>query len=248
MPISKALKNLGVKEADTAVYPRLIMAVTAHDQRGKTHFALTAPSPSLIISSDIGTEGVVGKFQAEGKEIYEHQWTLPEAQKDAKKEWESLAAVFEAALQDEHLRTIILDTESEVWQLLRLFKFGKLEKIPSYMYGEVNAIASRMYKRAFQHKKNVILLRKFKAKYINDKRTADYEPSGFGDIHYIAQVTATAGREKRSKNNSNSDFNMTITKCRHNPELEGEIYTGPMCCFPYIASEVVTTIPMSEWS
>jgi len=245
--ISNKLQNLGVKEADSKVYPRLIVAISGHDQKGKTHFGLTAPDPSVIISSDIGTEGVVHKFKAQGKKIYEYRWSLPELQEAAKKEWLKLSEVYDQVLQEKDIRSIILDTESETWQLLRLYKFGKLEKIPSYAYGEVNAIAARMYKRAYDFQKNLILLRKMKSVYINDKRTAEWEPSGYNDIRHVAQITGLAGREPRTKNENNPDFTFTFTKCRHNPALEGEVLEGPMCNFPFMANMVLPDVDIDFW-
>ena len=247
MPLSKELQKLGVKEADATVYPRLIVAISAHDQKGKTNFGLTAPSPSIIISSDIGTEGVVDKFKAAGKEIYEHNWTLPRKQKDAENAWKKVEDVLEAAYTDSYLRSIVIDTESELWQLLRLYKLGKLEKVPSYKYGEVNAIAGRIFKKAYVHKKNLILLRKLKPIYIGKERTNNYEPSGYEDVKHIAQVTALAGRNKRTKTDTNPDFNLTITKCRHKPELEGEVYEGHEVSFPWLATEVLPNTDMSDW-
>jgi hypothetical protein len=247
MALSKELSKLGVVKADGEVYPRLLVVITGHDKRGKTHFGLTAPTPSLIISSDIGTEGVVDQFVKSGKEIYEYHWALPSKQEKAKALFDKVTEVYYAALEDKNIRSVIIDTESELWELLRLYKFGKLDKIPSYKYGEVNAIAKRMYKKAYDHQKNLVLLRKYKKKYVGAEWHGDYEPSGYNDIDYIVQAVLTADRYPRSKDETNPDFFITIDKSRHASEKEGTVLEGPMCSFQFLANELLPDVDIDFW-
>jgi hypothetical protein len=58
------LKSLGFSDAVVETPYRLIASVSGKEKTGKTHFALTAPEPIIFFNIDVGTEGVVGKFQS----------------------------------------------------------------------------------------------------------------------------------------------------------------------------------------
>ena len=52
---------------------RLVISLAGFEKTGKTHLAFTGKSPIVIFNLDLGTEGVIEKFQAAGKEIYPSQ-------------------------------------------------------------------------------------------------------------------------------------------------------------------------------
>jgi len=95
--VVKELESMGFSD-DVIERPyRLIASVNGLAKTGKTHFALTAPEPIFFINIDIGTEGVVDKFQAEGKRIYLYDVRVP---RTASKEiyvpmWENLKKIYE---------------------------------------------------------------------------------------------------------------------------------------------------------
>ena len=49
---------------------RLVISLAGFEKTGKTHLAFTGKSPIVIFNLDLGTEGVIEKSQAAGKEIY----------------------------------------------------------------------------------------------------------------------------------------------------------------------------------
>ena len=71
------LKALGFSDDIVETPRRLIASLEGREKVGKTHFALTAPPPILFFNIDIGTEGVVGKFQEAGKKVFLYDVRIP---------------------------------------------------------------------------------------------------------------------------------------------------------------------------
>ena len=148
--VVKELEGMGFSD-DVIERPyRLVASVSGREKVGKTHFALTAPDPIFFINIDIGAEGVLDKFQAEGKKIYLYDVRVPRtAPKDYYVPmWESLKKVFEKACQV-GAGSIVVDTASEVWELARLAKFGKLTQVMPQHYVEVNNEFREILRLAF---------------------------------------------------------------------------------------------------
>src|SRR4030042_1922186 len=126
----ESLLKSGFKKADPTVRKRLILSVMGREKSGKTHFALTAPAPIVMFGIDMGCEHVVKKFLNDGKVILDSpEIEVPNASdyKDLDKlcqvasdEWKKFLSAFELVLRNPEVRTIVLDTATELWDLLRL--------------------------------------------------------------------------------------------------------------------------------
>lgn len=232
-----SLKKQGfVSAGDIKLQPRIIMSLCGMEKQGKTHFALTAPGPLAVFSTDTGEEGVINKF-VEDKEIL----VLPiakaedDAVDEAKKEWEKFKFAFFAALRGDDFRSLIVDTATEIWELLRMARFGKLTQVMPYQYGPVNAEYRALIREAYSHDKNLILLHKMRATYVNDKRNGEWERAGFGDTGFLVQVNAEIYRYDISEG---GEFCLWVKDCRQNADLAGEEFDGGMCDFPLVAEMI----------
>jgi hypothetical protein len=212
---------------------RLIASVSGREKTGKTHFALTAPGPIFFINIDLGTEGVVGKFQDTGKRVYIYDVRVP---KTASKDiyvpmWENLKQIFQKvySLKD---GSVVVDTDTEVYELARLAKFGKLSQVMPQHYTEVNNEYREVLRLAYDSPMNSIFIHKMKPKYVNNARTADYEPSGFGDMEYNSQVNIVMYREQNE--DEASEFSAFVKDCRQNKDVNGTVLRGPMCNFEFL--------------
>lgn len=234
------LESLGFVEADGEPKRRLLVSVRGLEKTGKTHFSLTAPGPIAFFDLDMGTEGVVSKFQALGKKILLNKVT-PDM---AETEWPRFKEAFRAALASRQIKTIVWDTETEVWELVRLCKFGKLTQVMPYHYGPVNNEYRKLLRETYDSGKNLILLHKMKPKYIDDKRTREYERAGFNDIGFIAQVNAIVYRDPTDEG---GEFNLEILDCRQNSDAAGEVLLGEMASFPYLASLAFPDTNPGDW-
>ena len=240
------MKKLGFQNAaDRELCPRIIVSMSALEKQGKTHFALTAPGPIAFFSTDIGEEGVVDKF-AKDKEIQimEVARIGEDAAEHAPEEWERFEKAYSHCLRDKKVRTIVLDTATEIWELLRIARFGRLTQVMPYQYGPVNAEYRNVIREAYKWDKNVILLHKMKAQYINDKRTGEYDRAGFSDTGFLVQVNA---RAYRYGSEDGGAFAFMVEDCRQEPDLQDMEFEGEMANFPTLAAMVLPSVDPKEW-
>ena len=245
MKLNARLAKLGFETADRAVRPRLILSLCGLEKQGKTHFALTAPGPLCFFDLDAGTEGVVSKFS--DKDV----WVKPvlkmaegDDQDDIEREWDSFSKAYYAAFRIPEIRTIVLDTASEVWELLRLARFGRLTQVMPYQYGPVNKEYRQLLRAAEKSDKNLVLLHRMKAEYFNDKRTGRHERAGFSGTGFDVQVNA---RCYRYDADDGGEFALQVENCRQNPELAGMELTGDLCNYQMMASLALPDVDPSAW-
>lgn len=222
---------------------RLILNVEGLEKRGKTHFALTAPDPIAYLDLDTGLEGVVEKFMDEGKRIQFASFNYRDATnyQQWSAMWDKMKTAYLAALASKEIKTLICDTGTEMWELLRLARFGKLSEVMPHHYGPVNAEFRDLLRRSLDSDKNVILLHKLKPKYENNVRTKEFERSGFSDLAFVVQMNVRVARDK------DNGFYLTVIDSRHRSELAGEVLSEPMNTFPMLASLVFPDTAVEDW-
>lgn len=149
--------------------PFHILSVEGQQKVGKTHLALTAPGPIAFQSLDFGTEGLVEKFESD-KDIFVKEYDLAydftitsRGDESAKQAKEIRDTYWQPFVDDAHeyfknFRTVVWDTATEVWEMLKLAYFGKLEKNPQLAYGPVNAEYKALVRLANTHRTNLVLL------------------------------------------------------------------------------------------
>lgn len=216
--------------APTRSRRRAVVLCSGDWKQGKTHFALTAAKLGMLRfqSLDLGTEGVIERFIDDIRNIMlaEYSLTVQPGQAtadviavEADKIWQHFCRDYYEALHDPECRTIVWDTESEVWELIRLARLGELNpktgRDRGNVWGPVNAEMLGLIRAALATDKNLIMLEKVKDQYKDDKKTGRRERKGFGDAAYQAQVVCIARRD------AVEGFVLDITDCRGNPELAG---------------------------
>ncbi len=238
----------GFSRLTGGIKKRLILRVGGREKQGKTHFSLTAPAPIAFFDMDRGTEGVVDKF-ASDKEIYSVCYrSLPSATQDQHEaKWEKFKKDYYTALESPSIRSIVWDTDDEAWEMIRIARFGRLEKVPPMKYGPVNKEFRTMIDHAFDHDKNLILLSKMKKQYKEDKKTGmanwtgEWELGGFNSLPYLVQSNLRVFRSP------DKEFCMEVANCRQNGEIMGEVLEGEMCSFPMLALYVLPDTALEDW-
>lgn len=245
MPVQHSLENIGFHMPSPDITHRMIVAINAHRGKGKTHFGLTMPGPIAVFNLDVGLDGVIQKFMPE-KVMPVIPISVPYTQDEAKLEVVKYEKAWEASLKARDVRSILIDTESELWELYRMAEFGQLSGVMPYQYGPLNVKYAKMVRMALTigMDKNVCFLRHFKPMYVNDKRTADYEPAGFGKLEKIVQVVGETWREDVDDGGS---WHVTISKCRLNPDVDGQDYDGEMASFPWLGTFVFEGTGPDDW-
>lgn len=243
--MKSTMKDKGFIDAQTVVtQPRIILSIEGLEKAGKTHFALTAPGPIAFFSLDVGEEGVVSKFDSKDIWIMSIDRVDEDSAEEAPKEYARFKKAYVDLLRGDDVRTIILDTATEIWEILRMARFGRLTQVMPYQYGPVNAEYRALIREAYNYNKNLILIHKMKPKYVNDKRTSEYERAGFGDTGFLVQVNAQIYRYSPE---DGGEFVLYIRDCRQEPDLAGEEFVGPMCTFPFLASMVLPNMDPANW-
>ena len=230
------LKKMGFSDEIVETPRRLIASLSGREKTGKTHFALTAPEPILFLNVDIGTEGVVNKFQAQGKQVLVYDVRVS---KEATKE------LYASMWQDLKMRirksyglrtgTVVWDTATEVYELARLAHFGKLTQVMPHNYSEVNNEWRDLLRTAYDSSLNTVFIHKMKPKWVNNVRTNEYELSGFSEMDYLSQINLITYREGEG---NEVEFSVFVKDCRSDPTLGGEIFRGGMCNFEFLLSLV----------
>ncbi|CAN5950562.1 unnamed protein product [Sphagnum jensenii] len=247
------MKEIVYTRASVETPKRMVITLDGLAKEGKSHFAMTAPAPIAVHNLDLGLEGVLEGFT--DKEIYEFLYRIPlsaslpgsefTAMADAaQKVWREFALNFRDSLSK--MRTVVVDTASESWALLRLARLGKLTSVLPVQYTAVNAEFRQLSQLALsQNTCNVIYTHKVKDQYKDDKKTGLFERSGFGEIEYDVQTVLKTQRDYKKV--GVEQFSIEIADCRANLAASGKRFVGDDCTFSKIATAIYPNTKEEDW-
>lgn len=240
---------------------RLILSIEGLEREGKTHLALNAPGPLGYMQFDPGGDDVVPKVQLiDPKKVLhvakyklELSSRMSDSQKAelAKQVWLQTLADYEHAVK--HMRSLVVDTATEWFTLLRIAAFGKLTQVMPEQYGPVYAEWRRVIRLAYDNKCNLILLHKLKEEYIDGgqttdgkrkagKKTGNLVRDGFKGIAYEVQLCVRAYRDEER------NFWLRVENCRQNPEIDGfEMPVDKETGFADLAQMVYPDSDAKDW-
>ena len=215
--------NIPWHPAPTEFTTRLaFLLIYGETSTGKTTLALSAPGPIALFTANEKIDGIVQPFARE-KEVRIFNFGLDA--KDPAKSAKSLWPVFKAAIADAQTwaRTIVIDTDSEAYELVRYAVFGKLLQVKPYHYEKVNTAWKAVLNpfRGLNKTCNLVAVSKIKEVYKNDKGTGEMVPSGQKDMRFMADVVVRTRRGKRTKKGA-GDYTVEIKKGWWNDEVTGE--------------------------
>jgi hypothetical protein len=229
-------------------YRRLIMSVRAMDKVGKTRFGLTATKPSMYLNFDRKIEQVtLDELGVKEEDLFikEIRTDSNLTQDQHQKEWQKVQDAILWALRDsESIRSIIIDTESEMWELARMAVFGKLTQVMPYQYTALNAAYKFLLDQCDKYNVNVVFLNKLKKQYKNDQWNGHYEPSGFSKLKDIVQVNAEMYIDE--DDDGGDMFVYEIINNGLRAEMNHMTFINEMATFPMVASMLTGTAP-DEW-
>jgi hypothetical protein len=248
-------------QVSTTPTRRLIWRSYGEQKCGKTHFALTAPGPIFIQSFDIGLEGVVEQFLAEGKDIRALEYPFnPETYTTEKatagaanKLWEQFVADYSAALVE--ARTVIWDTESEVWELLRYARLGAKSGAPKD-YAVLNNEYRGLVRQAYGEGVNLGLLQKTKEEWVSrmdpskgkmvPHNTGERVPTGMKEVGFLVQCNLK--HERLLDEALKVTYRVTIEDVRHTQGqgLVGQSFDD-MLNFPMLAMGIFPDSSSEDW-
>lgn len=216
-----------VQPGETMVY-RNIINIFGEDKTGKSHLMLTAPDPNVVFNLDYGLEGMVDKF-VNDKRIYKLDYIqYREVENEEQKRMrENLISDFEDAVLDKEVRTISIDTGTELWRLIRFAEFGEENKLMNThdrgkVYGMLNAMFRDLIRAVYRSDKNLVLVHHVADEWVDGKKTGKRVIDGFSEIASLVQTNIETECIL-------GEFKATIVSCRHNKELIRAEFEGDSC-------------------
>ncbi len=211
---------------------------------GKTTLALTAPGPIALIHASEKLAGIV-EPHVKDKEIklYDFGGIFIGSPDEVSAQADAGLADLKAAMDDawSWAKTIIIDTHTEMWELIRLARFGKLAQVKPHHYGPVNAEWASIFK-AFRKQEhvNIITIGHMREQYRNDKPTGIMEMAGQKKMAYMSDVVV------RMERSPQLEFIAEVEKGWWNAHVEGMEFYDEEITFPAIMS-MITETPEEEW-
>jgi len=223
------------------------ISVEGREKRGKTHFALTAPGPIVYFNLDEGLDRVQPDVKFPDLDL--RVVNIPSFSRDghpdrvadeALKVWESLKEMHINAL--ESARTVIYDTFTEVWELARLARFGKLQQVQWFHFGPINREFHDFIREFSKHDANLILLHKVMAeKDGNGTPTGGLDRKGFSHIGFDVDDFFRVDRDE------NGNFKVEVLESGHNPAIKGKVFIEPCNTFTDVALSLFPASTPVDW-
>lgn len=262
MPKSKSSNPLDIFPTASDTYRNRIIGLSRGEVgTGKTRFWLTAPGPIVVFSLDQGLEGVVEEFAKAGKEIRvrEYDWAPPpvndETTFEERQEFQTqaidirdqLMKDFEIAVQ--FARTVLIDKETDVWELFRYAEFGGPSDAPRN-YPALNQRVRKLVNLPKAVDCNFGLIQSMKDQWVTKTKqdgsttkgfnTGERVPQGFGELEGLVHVVLNHRRE-------GGKFYIDIGKARGPGSLDVQDVTFENVTFAEVGHMLFTDTTEEDW-
>jgi hypothetical protein len=253
------MKQAGFLLPDPTIIPRLFVCTTAMTKRGKSYWAVRAPDPVGVLAFDAGTEHQVKAAIREGRRVYHQKFEVKKADDGGNKdiwktEFRKVVKAWEALWKNPLIKTGVIDTADELWELHILQSFGsmtpKMSKNDRYSeWGEVNSEFRSVFMDAYNARPdfNIIAIHKTKKEYKENAKgdsnwTGRYERAGFKDMSFMADVNL-----EHYFDGENKEFGIRILDSRENMvNVVGLEMAGPLNSFNEMAMQVWSQHPLGS--
>lgn len=254
---------------------RMLIGSEGRADTGKTEFALSIPGPGMGLLLDRGIDGVLdNQTPPETRRLGEWAFKVipcPSATQSSKPEfyqkyWLDFLKEYLTAIDTAECHAILIDGDSDSWELQRLAEHGKLTGVwPQTKYGPVYAARRAMINRAWDANKIVIATNKLRAEWKKVKDatgkdvlddngeakkepTGDFERQGFPDQEYLWMIQIRhLYRRRPIKGVETGEFGLRVLKCKANMELIGAELWGEDCCFSGLMQLCYPQVDLKEW-
>jgi hypothetical protein len=248
-------------------FRRLLIGTEGRSDSGKTEFCLSAPGPGIILCLDRGFDALYDNPNPPPTRRDDFAFRVIMApgnqggkdQQDYLAHWNNFKQDFYTALQNPEARTVVVDGDSQSWELQRLAAHGKLTGIyPATRYTDVYAARRNLINRAWDSGKIVICTNMVSAEYktvldaegrpVMDggqekrEKTGNYERKGFPDQEYLWQIQL-----RHLYNKDKGIWGIRILKCKPDPSLIGFELWGDECNFASLVSVTHPHVDPKEW-
>lgn len=244
---------------------RLMIGSEGVTNTGKTEFALSAPGPGICLCLDRGIDGVLGNQNPPptrnefAYKVIAVPLNTQTNQEGYREYWKSYKVELYKVLDNKDCRSVVIDGDSDSWELQRLAAFGKLTQVLPIQYTEANAARRVVYARAYDSGKIIIATNKVKRSYNVPVVNADGTPKmsggkqekewdgrsmerqGFADQDYLFQI------QLRHHYDDKKGFGIEILKCKVDKDLKGETLWGDDCNMATLVQLCYPNVSLDEW-
>lgn len=225
---AKSLRDTSFTETEDTVKQRLIVAIDGETGSGKNRLAFSFPDPIAFLSFDPNYATTLKEARQHRKRIYRAAYTLPVIKPDGRNAeaiastagdlWDKVAVDFMGAVRDSKVQTIIVDTATELFELIKLAIYGKTVQVVQRDLGHAYATYRQFIREVESSDKNLVLIHKMKDEYRADKATGNRIRAGYKDTAY--SVTTEVLMEKDASEPFPDRYHARIIKCHLRPEIE----------------------------
>lgn len=236
-------------------YKHLLIGTDGWSNTGKSEFCLSAPGPGIFLCLDRGHEAMLDNPNPPKSrrddfafKVIKVPMVAQQTQTGYIEYWNMFYKDYLHALDNPDARTVVIDGDSDSWELQRLAAFGKLTRVLPIKYTQVNAERRAMIARAFDSGKIVIFTNKVKEEYDNSdedaigKKTGEVKRQGFADQDYLYQVQL-----RHLHDPSKNRFGIKILRCKSDTTLQGLELWDEECNFESLVSAIYPNVPLADW-
>lgn len=269
---------------------RLSWSLWGETKTGKSTFGLWGPAPLITFDIDHRIERVIDDFidgttTGEPKTIQVVRLDMPEcdpvsrkkdegALKVASQQWDKFLTAYDKALKSSMVkggvRTIVIDTGTDLFDIRLLSEFGKLLGIQPWERGGANADFIEIMRRGEKYNANTVWLHYGKDEWKTQKTekgevsapTGGYVLDGFKKANSAVQIVARTNYNERARD-PRERFEVILVRCGvGNSKMNGAKFTslnwavwgddkntpiinyGPLA---YISSQIITGTDPQDW-
>lgn len=254
---------------------RIMISSEGLPDSGKSEFALSMPGPGVALCLDRGIKGVMENQNP--PKTRQVNWAIKivkvpkpgqvaiTTEKNPYLDyWRAYYADLKKILANRDCRSLLIDGDSDSWELQRMAVFGKVLKVPEIQYTQVNTDRRALYAMLFDTELNIVATNKLSKHYApqikNGRPMLDnsgkpikewdgtYERQGFKDQGYLwdLQLRHLRGDVDDPEFNRGK-WGIRILQCKPNVNLVGSELWGDDCNFSTLVEVVYPHIKRSEW-
>lgn len=272
--------------------PRLVCSACAHEGGGKTTFGLTAPKPIALFMVDPNTEEIAKKEGLLGDDgepvssdlrLYRIGYPAvafgdkDEIKEQAEAIWErDFIEPMKALLNDPgDVRTIQIDTATELRDLQLLKWFGKTAQIIKELYTGPNMELKGLYNSLGHSGLNVVLLHRLKDVYadkevrtrsgpdtVREKVPGVFERDGWNKTGFYVNTEVHLFHDPTHSAKLARQYSLKVVRCTARPSLIGQEYWNRallldadgekteervQVTFPWLAQQVYPSTSIENW-
>ena len=233
---------------------RLTVRIGALEKEGKSTWALTAPPDIAYFDLNNRAEHVLNRFVGRGIYHYKYNKLLARNQKEWQGIWDKFQKDFAEAVSSKKIRSLVIDTDNDLWEVRRLAQWGRESSVPD-QYGALNKDFRNLHEALLSADKNLVVITEKKKKYMKKVVTTKtgakrdmgewdgtYEMGGWSGTGFKVQTNLEIEFDKVQKT-----FRTRVINCGLNPFLVNREYEGAFCNFPCLAVDVFPDTDPNYW-